>query len=330
MRTHRLSRPFEVVLSEKADGKVPDWVQIMKAGKFDHPEYGEFEITPATLSEMKANFDNRVRRVDLAVDYFHENDKLAAGWFSEVQIRDGNSLWARIEWTEKARQALASRELRYFSPEWAQEYTDAETKQVFRNVLFGGGLTNRPFLKEMQPIVNNEQGDKMTLDEVKKELDATKKKLSETEAKVTDAEKKAADMVPEMDSKDKMIEELKAKIAELEGKLQSQMGEMQKLAEAKKLSDKEAAFTKLLTEGKAVPAQKDAYLSGDMIAFAEKAKPLNLSASGNGQEGEQNTGDKTQDEIYALAEAHKKANPTMNFGDCVSHVKKELKKAKGA
>lgn len=322
MPTKRLAIPF--ALGEGQNKTAPAWIQVMRTGKFDHPEYGEFEITPATLQEMRTNFNNRVRRVDLSVDYFHENDKLAAGWFAELDIREaGTQLWARIDWTPKAAASIAEREIRYFSPEWAPEYTDAETKQVFKNVLFGGGLTNRPFLKDMSSIVNNEKGETLKLEEVQKELADTKQKLSDAVKAQGDAEKKAADMMPQMDAKDKEIADLKAKIAELEAKLQTQAADAKMAAEK---AAKESAFQKLLTEGKAVPAQKDAFMSGDTVKFAESAQPVNLNANGNGGGNSGGDGEVTEEKILELAETKRKADGTLSMGDAIKAAKKELSK----
>jgi hypothetical protein len=137
--------------------KPGDFVQIMKVGRFDHPEYGEFEITPATLDEIARNFAERVRGVDLCVDLNHEPDHAAYGWFKEVVARGDDGLWARIEWTDEGLGFLQGGRYRYFSPEWGT-YEDAETNRVYANVLYGGALTNRPFLKNMQPLALSEVG----------------------------------------------------------------------------------------------------------------------------------------------------------------------------
>ncbi len=141
------------------EGKVPAEVQVLRVGKFKHPVYGDFEITAQVLAEMKSNFDNNVRGIDLAFDYYHASDEDASGWVKDLQLREGGQeLWAMVDWTPKAQQKLADRELRYFSPDFAFQWQDPETGANFQNVLFGGGLTNRPFVKEMQAIVANEPG----------------------------------------------------------------------------------------------------------------------------------------------------------------------------
>lgn len=132
-------------------------VQVLRVGKFNHPKYGNFDITPITLAEMKANFEAGIRGVDLAIDYFHDSDKEAAAWISRLTLsEDGNELWAEVEWTKRARVMLNEREVRYFSPDFAFQWTDPESNVTYRNVLFGGGLTNRPFVKDMAAIVASE------------------------------------------------------------------------------------------------------------------------------------------------------------------------------
>lgn len=150
--------PTEIKLAE--DGAAPSELQILRVGKFSHPRYGDFEITPKMLAEFKTNFDNNVRRVDPAIDYKHDNEDVAAGWPKAVVLRDGGkSLWfSDIKWTPKGEQVLKDKEFRYFSPEFVQQWTDPETGKTYNNVLFGGGLTNRPFIKGMEPITKLGEG----------------------------------------------------------------------------------------------------------------------------------------------------------------------------
>src|SRR5690606_29054902 len=61
------------------------------------------------------------------------------------------------------------------------------------------------------------------------------------------------------------------KIKDLTGQVKTLSEKAAQFEEAQKLAVKEAAFTKLLSEKKAVPAQKDAYMAGDMAKFAELA-----------------------------------------------------------
>lgn len=127
-------------------------IQIARVGKWKHPVYGELEITEKTLQDFVDNFNKGTRRVELAVDQSHQPEKGAAGWFKKLEKR-GKELWAEIEWTPLGVKLLKEKIYRYFSPEFTTTYTDDETGKKVKNVLFGGGLTNRPFIKDMQPVM---------------------------------------------------------------------------------------------------------------------------------------------------------------------------------
>jgi phage I-like protein len=133
-------------------------IQIMRVGKWEHPEYGDVEVTRQTLKEVKKNFDDKVRGIDLAVDENHEEDHKALAWYTELFFKDGDRdrLFARMSLTKLGADKVNNGEYRYFSPEIAFRYTDAETGTEHRNVLIGGGLTNRPFFKGMQPLQMSE------------------------------------------------------------------------------------------------------------------------------------------------------------------------------
>ena len=315
---------------------VPNLVQILRVGKFNHPVYGAFEITAQTLSEMKANFDNKIRGIDMAFDYYHASDEDASGWVKALELKeDGTELWSEVEWTPKAKQKLMDRELRYFSPDFAFQWTDPETNRTFNNVLFGGGLTNRPFLKEMTAIVadENKTGVKnMTelekLAQENKTLAAEVKKLSEQVALAMPAPKVPEDKMDpqepsEIEALKKQLAEVQAQLAQAKGENEVMMAEKQKMEAAKCMAEKKAAFTVLLTEGKACAAQEESYLKGDMEAFIKLAQPLNLKGSGSSTN--QNGGDDVAT-ILKLAEEKRKANSKLSQGDAISLAKKELKK----
>lgn len=302
--------PFPIVLSESVP--VPRNVQLFKVGTFNHPTYGEFKITPETLATIKKNFDDKVRGIEIAIDYAHENDSIAAAWLTSVSIAgDGDSeLWGEPAWTPNGRRVITDKEFRYLSPEFNLDYEDAESGKKFGPTLLGVGLTNRPFLKDMTPIVElseTTEGEQMTI----QELEAKVKKLSEENQGLVDAAKKAADVSGGMSPEDMM-----AKIKELEAKLAAVQGEKEaaakKAAEDKLCAEKEVEFTKLLSEGKAVAAQKDAFMKDDMKTFISLSEKVSLGGKGSAGAGNDRGTSETpaQDEVIALAEklvAEKKA-----------------------
>lgn len=137
-------------------------IEIMRTGQWDHPLYGILTITSESMDGFIANFYNNVRGIDLAVDKEHEPEAGALGWFKKlwkVPSDDGEgsfSLMAEIQWTWQGEQLIRDGVYRYFSPEFDFEWTDPETANTYSNVLFGGALTNRPFIKRMDPIILSE------------------------------------------------------------------------------------------------------------------------------------------------------------------------------
>lgn len=153
-----MDKVFFVDLAEftlaDSEGKSTQWVHAMPLGKFKHPLHGMIEFTAERVQRFASNVLNRVRGIDLAIDYGHNSGGEAAGWIQAAEARD-NGLWLLVEWTKEAAERIRNREFRYFSPEFADEWADAKGNK-FKDVLFGGGLTNRPFLKDLVPVVMSE------------------------------------------------------------------------------------------------------------------------------------------------------------------------------
>ena len=138
-----------VTLADGGDGFKRSWIMLMPEGEFEHPQYGALEFTHAKLADFKKNFDGRVRKIDIALDQDHDGGK-ATGWLEKLELRDGG-LWGLVRWTKLGEQLLTDQIYRYFSPEFGN-FTDPESGKKFSNVIIGGALTNRPFLKSMPAV----------------------------------------------------------------------------------------------------------------------------------------------------------------------------------
>ena len=139
-------------------GEPPSQIEIMRTGKWDHPLYGKFKITESTMDSIILNFNNKVRGVDIAFDLEHgdtDHKTEAVCWVKKL-IKAGNRLLAEVDWTDFGKEKIKSKSFKYFSPEFRFEYEDNETGKKYNNVLLGGGLTNRPFIKNMNPIMLSE------------------------------------------------------------------------------------------------------------------------------------------------------------------------------
>jgi len=133
-------------------------IEIMRTGTWKHPLYGQFSISENDINDFILHFNEGVRGVDIAIDLEHgetPHKGASAGWIKSLN-KQGNSLLAEIEWTELGKEKLKNKEYKYFSPEFKFNYEDLETGKKYTNVLMGGGLTNRPFIKNMQPVLLSE------------------------------------------------------------------------------------------------------------------------------------------------------------------------------
>ncbi len=130
-------------------------VQLLRTGTWNHPKYGKIVITEKTLDNLVHNFDEKVRGVDLAIDTEHKSDRGAKAWIRDVW-RDDNKLMAFADWTNPGRECIQNGEYKYLSAEYSPLYSDTETGHTFRDVLLGAALTNRPFIKDMDPVLLSE------------------------------------------------------------------------------------------------------------------------------------------------------------------------------
>lgn len=131
--------------TELTDGKAPDWVHLLPAGRIEARDGRRFVLdNPEGLLTAFAR-----NGADLPVDYEHQSELSdgkatgpipAAGWVKELATRP-DGIWGRIEWTARARELIAAKEYRYISPVF--EY-DATSKAV--NRLKGAGLVHSPAL----------------------------------------------------------------------------------------------------------------------------------------------------------------------------------------
>jgi phage I-like protein len=142
----------------------PTWIQAMPHGKYKHPFFGDIDITPSRTKRFADNVTNNVRGTELDIDYDHKmTSGEAAGWVKAAEARS-SGLYLLVDWTSAARQKIRDKAYRYFSPEFADEWEHPKTNEKYKDVIFGGGITNRPFLKDIAPINASELvlGDQVT------------------------------------------------------------------------------------------------------------------------------------------------------------------------
>ncbi len=330
---------LDELIDAVSDKPVIKPMQIARTGKFYDERYGTFNVTRKMFEEMIANFQTGVRGIIPALDYKHDADDIAAGWFKKLEIKDvGNEsqLWGDIEITPRCQKVLADKEFGYLSIDMDTDYKCNESGKKFGCVLLGAGLTNRPVIKKMSPAIqlsDTKQGEHM---------DPKEKELADLKTAKEANDKKLADAgVADLDGLIKMIADLKSQLEALKAgggaaapakEEEAQMGEVKaELAEVRKKlelaekktqeSAKENEFNKMLAEGKVCAAQREHFLKGDMVKFAENAQKLKLKEDGsadNGQDAEEkDCEDEIQEKAMKLAEEKK-----ISFKEAVSSVLK--------
>jgi phage I-like protein len=216
------------------------WIHLLPYDTINHPEFGELDFNQERINRFHENAEKNVRGVQLDIDYEHKqgvDGGRAAGWILRTEVRD-NGLWGLVEFTKKAASEIKDKVWKYFSPEFDWEWEDGKGN-TFKDVLYGGALTNRPFLKTLVPINLSEHWTDELTEQYGKDAPEREKEVNGLDPKEL---RKLIGL-----SEDASDDAVKAKIKELnEGsKDVVQLGEIRTTL---KLSDENADSKKVLGE----------------------------------------------------------------------------------
>ena len=137
----------------------PEWIQLLPAGQEVVGRDGRAWINSAPAGIVAAfEADGK----PMPVDWEHATELKApkgepapaAGWIVRLELREGGSLWGRVEWTVRGLEAVASREYRFISPVFIY---DRATNLIIQ--LTSVGLTNRPnlYLQALNSLHHQEE-----------------------------------------------------------------------------------------------------------------------------------------------------------------------------
>lgn len=246
-----------------SEGETPrSWLHAMSLGTYEHALYGKLKFTADRIKRFADNINNKVRGVEIAIDYAHKNDEEAAGWIKMAEARP-NGLWVLVEWTAAAAEKIHNKEFRYFSAEFVPQWKDPKSGKVFQDVVFGGGLTNRPFLKDLLPVNLSEvfgeqkEKDRMDLDKLRKALklseNATEEEILTAAAELSEATEPPEEEEEEEVTTPPVTDEL-AKLSEEHPVIKTLVDQVAILQTTTRLSEIDNKVTKMSTAGKyAIP-----------------------------------------------------------------------------
>jgi len=304
------------------NGKKTSDIQLLRVGTWQHPMHGKFSITDDDLDEFIENFNDNVRRMELAIDAEHFPEKGAAGWVKKI-YKNGSDLIGTIEWTEWGQEAIQKKLFKYVSAEFDFKYKDAETGEKFSNVLFGAALTNRPFIKGQVPVALSENAREDNLyyftdDENKKGEDmkdfilklnevfglklsddakidvveGTLKKLNESVIGSTELKKQVDELTTKLNEATKQLEKSKDGHVSL-SEHNKVVAEVKILTDKIALSEAQVSIDAAIVAGKLLPAQQDwatKYALSDKKGFDDfiKIAPVVVKLTENGSANNDN------------------------------------------
>lgn len=130
---------------------VPDEFQVFPYGALVLDDNTQAFVDSSGIQAMIQTFIQRGN--DMVIDYEHQTLKdvqaPAAGWIKTLVDRGNQGLWAKVEWTDRAREYLKNREYRYFSPVF---FITPTNNRVVK--LVNVALTNSPKINDIRPIVS--------------------------------------------------------------------------------------------------------------------------------------------------------------------------------
>jgi len=244
-------------------------IEILHAGEWEHPQYGTIRISEGDIDKFMDSFNDKVRKVDIAVDQEHMPEKGAAGWFRTLKkvFEDGKTkLKATVEWTKLGTQLIQDGVFKYFSPEFDFAYEDMETHEQFENVLLGGALTNRPYFKSLAPVALSENMYAGFTSKLNEKGGENRMTIKELKAKLAE-DSEFALKEDASDEDKKLFEEAKTELAKDAENKEEEKKKVEAAEKKKKLEEEKLALKK--KKGKKVKT------SERFISKADHAKQLN-------------------------------------------------------
>ena len=131
---------YAEILSQTANlTEAPEYIMVLPLG-YISSENGDFLVDRESFRMMKEHMERRA--VDIVVDYEHQTladiQAPAGGWIKELVLKS-DGIFAKVEWTKRAKNYLRNREYRYLSPVVMVRKKDHRASQIH-----SVALTNTP------------------------------------------------------------------------------------------------------------------------------------------------------------------------------------------
>ena len=137
--------------AEEAEAQELVWHPVIYVGRWDHSQYGKFEVKLSDLQEIISNFEAGLPLrggIPIDEDGVHTvRGEGAFGWVEKLEIRD-DALWAGIKWTQDGIVAIEDGRYKYLSA----SFYIGENPHAKTSVLEAGALCTRPFFTQQPEL----------------------------------------------------------------------------------------------------------------------------------------------------------------------------------
>lgn len=139
--------------------------QLMPLGTWKHPQ-GDIIVDFDRAKSFEQQFKRSVAGQKLPILYIH-SDKTnvshpqygkAAGWITDLRADENLGVVVDMEFTEPGAAAVKNKEYQYLSAEYFDKVQLPHHLTPEKDVIMAAALVNRPHLKGMKPILNEETG----------------------------------------------------------------------------------------------------------------------------------------------------------------------------
>jgi len=203
-----------IALKDNIEINTQEWQRIGVAGKWEGHPTGTFEMDENIFNQMIANYETA--QIDIVCDYEHQtlwgDTAPASGWINKSPLSlkaDNGELFAKIEWTEKAKAHIDAKEYKYLSPVFAPNTVSQKDASNIGWTLHSVALTNKPFLEELDEIkankltqLHHQKEETLMTKEEQEALQAEKQKLVDENVALKNENKDLNDQAQAQKDKD--------------------------------------------------------------------------------------------------------------------------------
>lgn len=248
-----------LAFSEAGTGQTPEWIQYMPAGahtitakRGGRAVRIEVNVTEAGAERMQASLAalTASSRQRPYFDFDHEG-KRASAWPLEFAWRDDPEpgIYARVQWSDAGRAAVAGRDYRAFSPTFF--VTAASPAEVDGAPMNMGALVNDPAFRDIAPLwardASGTAGSQKPTDSETHMDQTTKTELAALQAKVAALEAEKAELTAQVESSESE-EALEAARQELDA-ANSELKRLKDESELRIKRDADAAVASAVARG---------------------------------------------------------------------------------